>query len=121
MTETDPHGTDPHQAGAKLDAGKIRAALVLSRFPRALWKVCEVGTFGANKYTDDGWLSVPNGQARYADAETRHQLKTWMGEELDPDSKLMHQAHKCWNALAELELLLREREKQNVTQQAVAR
>lgn len=104
MTEVDPNGTNQHEAGAKLDAGKVRVGLVLGSFPRALWKVCEVGTFGAAKYTDDGWLEVDNGEARYADAGLRHYLKSCMGESHDPDSGLEHLAHEAWNALARLEL-----------------
>lgn len=35
MTELDPHGTPPNEPGAKLDAGKTRAGLVLGGFARA--------------------------------------------------------------------------------------
>ena len=111
MTESDPHGTDQHSAGAKLDAGKIRVGLVLGNFPRALWKVSEVGTFGAAKYTDNGWLEVPDAEARYTDAQLRHYLKACMGESHDPDSGLEHLAHEAWNVLARLELELRRLEK----------
>jgi hypothetical protein len=52
MTETDPNGLDPHEPGAKLDAGKIRPQLVLGGFSRALEEVVKVGTYGANKYTE---------------------------------------------------------------------
>lgn len=106
-SEMDPHGIDQHQPGAKLDQGKIKAALVLGDFANALWAVCEIGTFGANKYTAHGWLSVPEGQERYDDAKMRHWLKDKMGENLDPDSNLNHLAHEAWNALARLELKIR--------------
>lgn len=108
MTEKDPLGLSQHAPGAKLDAGKVRAALVLDGFSRALWAVSEVGTFGANKYTDNGWMSVGNGLSRYADAAARHKLKRAAGEENDPDSNLKHLAHEAWNVLAQLELLLRK-------------
>jgi len=75
-TERDPHGADPHTPGAKLDAGKTRAGLVLGDFARALEQVSRVGTFGAQKYTDHGWLSVPGGVGRYTDAMLRH----WLAE-----------------------------------------
>ena len=106
--ETDPNGLDPHASGAKLDAGKVKAALVMGAFSRALLEVCKVGTFGANKYSDNGWLQVPDGQARYDDAQMRHWLESHIGEDVDPDSDLDHLAHEAWNALARLELKLRE-------------
>jgi hypothetical protein len=106
--ENDPTGRNPHEAGAKLDAGKLRAGLVLGDFSRALTEVCAVGTFGANKYTPHGWLSVPDAQQRYTDAMMRHWLKDQTGEVVDPDSGLSHKAHFAWNALAILELTLRD-------------
>lgn len=110
-TEVDPTGRSPQDAGAKLDSGKVRPGLVLGGFARALWAVSEVGTFGANKYSDNGWVSVPNGESRYDDAGMRHWLKDKMGEKVDDDSKLRHLAHEAWNALAVLDLALREAEK----------
>lgn len=105
--EEDPTGRGAHDPGAKLDAGKIRADLVLGGFARALIEVAKVGTKGAVKYTDNGWMEVPNGEARYADARQRHYLKRRAGEKVDSDSGLRHLAHEAWNVLAELELALR--------------
>lgn len=104
--ERDPHGADAHSPGAKLDAGKADSSLLLS-FGRALNAVAEIGTFGAKKYTRDGWESVPEGFIRYTAAMMRHLLKEKY-EEDDPDSGLLHAAHAAWNALARLELMLRE-------------
>ena len=112
--EVDPTGRSPQDAGAKLDSGKVRPGLVLGGFARALWAVSEVGTFGANKYSDNGWVSVPNGESRYDDAGLRHWLKDKMGEKQDDDSKLRHLAHQAWNALAVLDLALREAENNKV-------
>jgi len=106
--ETDPNGLPQHVSGAKMDEGKIRPSLVLGSFTRALTKVCEVGTFGANKYTDNGWLDVANGKERYDDAMVRHWLKLQTGEVLDPETKIEHQAHLAWNALAVLEKMMRD-------------
>lgn len=106
---TDPNGIDQHAPGAKLDNGKPRHGLVLGAFANALTEVAKVGTFGANKYSDNGWLSVPNGLARYTDAMLRHHFAEAGGEELDEDSGLRHAAHRAWNALAVLELALREK------------
>jgi hypothetical protein len=99
--------TAPQQPGVKLDAGKPRLSLVLGAFCRALDQVGQVGTFGAMKYSDNGWLSVPDGEARYTDALFRHLLAEARGEWLDSESQLPHAAHLAWNALARLELALR--------------
>ena len=108
MSEKDPYGLDQHAAGAKLDAGKIRLGLVLGGFSRALYQVGVVGTVGAVKYTDNGWMSVTDGQARYTDAMIRHLLAEFDGEIFDTDTGLYHAAQAAWNALARLELLLKE-------------
>ena len=102
-TEKDPHGKDQHEPGAKMDANKPRMGLVLLGFSRALVEVCEVGTAGAAEYSDSGWEQVPNGVERYTDAMLRHALG--VGDEI-----VSHEAQTAWNALARLELLLRQRE-----------
>jgi hypothetical protein len=105
--ESDPSGIDQHSPGAKLDAGKPMAGL-LGDFGLALMEVAKLGTFGAEKYSRSGWESVENGQERYKDACWRHILKR-NREDIDPDSGLDHLAAVAWNALAELELKLREK------------
>ena len=105
--EADPNGKDPHTPGAKLDAGKTRLSLVFNGFANALEEVGRVGTMGAQKYTDNGWVSVPNGAERYTDAMYRHLLAEATGEEFDEGSELLHAAHVAWNALARLELVIR--------------
>lgn len=110
--EADPvHGTDLNKPGTKADAGKPRPALVLGGFARALKEVVKVGTYGAVKYTDNGWMEVPNGLERYDDAKLRHWLDEKCGVAVDRDTQLMHAAHEAWNALARLDLLVREQEK----------
>jgi len=106
--ESDPHGKHQHETGAKLDAGKPRLGLVLGAFANALVEVGKVGTYGAQKYTDNGWLDVPKGKARYTDALLRH-IFAETNETHDPDTLLLHAAHAAWNALARLELILRKR------------
>jgi hypothetical protein len=69
-----------------------------------------VGTFGAEKYTDNGWMDVPDGEARYTDALLRHVLADLGGRSKDEESGLLHAAHAAWNALAVLDLKLRELE-----------
>lgn len=109
--ESDPNGISANTPGAKLDAGKVRPSLVLGGFARALWEVSKVGTYGATKYTDNGWMEVADGDKRYDDAKMRHWLKEKMGEKCDKDTNLTHLAHEAWNALARLDLHIRETEK----------
>lgn len=103
LTEQDPNGLSPHVPGAKLDATKPNCDLVFGGFSNALLEVARVGTFGARKYTDNGWKSVPNGVNRYRSAAYRHLLSN---DFLDNDSNLPHLAQAAWNCLAALELLL---------------
>lgn len=113
--EKDPSGLSQNIPGAKLDYGKPDMDLVFGAFSRALIEVAKVGTFGAKKYSPNGWLIVPNGIKRYTSAELRHYFKEEIEGLYDEDSGLLHKAHKAWNALATLELELRklgnEREK----------
>lgn len=106
--ESDPNGLDPHAPGAKLDAGKNRLGLVLGGFARALEQVGLVGTGGAVTYSDNGWKEVDDGIARYEDAMLRHWVEIKKGNAQDPKTGLLHQAHLAWNALAVLELMLKE-------------
>ena len=92
LRESDPRGKNPHEPGAKLDAGKNRVGLMVSDFPRALEAVAEVATYGANKYTPHGWVSVPDGLERYTDAMHRHLLAEARGEKFDAESGLEHAA-----------------------------
>lgn len=110
-SEADPLGKNPHEPGAKLDAGKpcLYRGLI-DYFPRAIEQVATVSTFGASKYAWKGWETVPDGVARYSDAMVRHLAKEGKGEVYDPDSGLLHAAHTAWGALARLELLMREQE-----------
>lgn len=110
MKEKDPNGINAHESGAKLDAGKpqVRKGL-LEQFPRACMAVAEVSTFGADKYTWGGWREVENGIERYGDAEQRHVCKAVIEGDVDAESGLLHAAHEAWNALARLELILREK------------
>lgn len=100
--ETDPYGKSPHESGAKLDQGKVKAG-VLHDFSEALFQVAQVGTYGAEKYTRGGWQSVPNGAERYFDAFWRHLLESRY-QECDDDTGLSHLAHAAWNLLAVIEL-----------------
>ena len=105
MKEEHSLGIDAHAPGAKLDSGKPDMGLLLT-FGRALEAVAEVATFGADKYSRDGWVSVPDGIHRYTAAMLRHAVEE-PREMCDKDSGLLHAAHTAWNAMARLELMLR--------------
>ena len=109
--EKAPDGLDQHEAGAKLDDGKVLADDIMRMFARALWSVCELGTKGAIKYTLGGWAYVENGKVRYANAQMRHKFDEWIGGEgaTDADTEVLHATADAWNVLARLELQLRER------------
>ena len=108
IDEKDPLGLPASAPGAKLDAGKPKAGLVVMGFADAIAAVIDIGTFGANKYSEGGWSQVPDGEKRYTDAMIRHLLAE-KHEATDKDSGLLHAAHLAWNALARLQLMI-ERE-----------
>lgn len=76
--------------GVKLDAGKPRWDL-LPTTPLA--EVVGVLTFGALKYSADGWHHVPEPRARYYAAALRHIVAYQRGETVDPESGHHHLAH----------------------------
>ena len=101
---------DLHAPGAKDDKAKPMAGVLLD-FSRALQLVADVGTYGAKKYTRQGWCVVPEGSQRYTDALVRHLLAMDVDPDgLDKETGLPHLAHVAWNALAVLELQARRKE-----------
>lgn len=48
----------------KLGAGKEPMRLIMHAMPRALLEVGKVGAYGAAKYSQNGWLSVPDAVPR---------------------------------------------------------
>lgn len=107
VKEIDPTGRNPHEPGAKLDSGKPMPDLILDGMSLAIMEVAKVATMGAKKYSENGWLTVPDGVLRYRRAGDRHRLYR-RDEAYDPESELLHLAHEAWNRLAELELTLRD-------------
>ena len=74
----------------KHDANKPRWDL----FPLSVAQgVVDVLTFGADKYTDDGWKHVPDGERRYFAALMRHLAAYQSGELVDEESGLSHLDH----------------------------
>lgn len=104
---------DQHAPGAKLDTGKPDMSLLLM-FGKALHEVARVGTGGKIKYTRGGWQEVDDGINRYTAALLRHLMQEHY-DKMDSDlvaylgEETYHAAHTAWNALARLELMLREK------------
>lgn len=84
------------EKGVKLDQGKVRMELLPLD---ALEEVAKVLTFGAIKYTDNGWQEVEDGYERYKGALLRHLTAISKGEEYDPESGLLHESHVACCAL----------------------
>lgn len=78
----------------KYDDGKLRWDLAPFK---EFEQVVEVLTFGANKYRDNGWMSVET--HRYQAALMRHFAAYMRGESVDPESGLSHLAHAATNAI----------------------
>ena len=115
LGEVDPDGKDPKTGGAKLDNGKSPVSQgVLQYFPRALCEVANLSGAGAAKYSWKGWETVEDGINRYNNALSRHQLYEAIEGLYDDQpggTGLLHATAVAWNALAALELLLRELER----------
>lgn len=104
-----------HTPGAKDDENKLRAGLVLGGFSNALTEVCRVGTYGAEKYSENGWMHVPDGKNRYKDAAMRHLLEHMGGVMFNyEDGNVRHLAQVCWNLLAVLEFEIAEEQADQV-------
>lgn len=111
LKETDPTGKNPHEAGYKPDYGKPPVITgVLQHFPRAIRKIAETTEWGRKDHKWDGWKDVPNGAIRYTDALGRHLIDEIIDGPIDPRTDLLHAAQVAWNALARLELILKEKE-----------
>ena len=88
MNTTDKLELKSH--GVKYDSGKPRMDLLQLEVEKEIAKVL---TFGAEKYSPNGWQSVPNAESRYFAALLRH-LTAWQsGEDHDAESGLSHLAH----------------------------
>lgn len=94
--------------GRKLDTGKAPVWQgVFQYFAKALKAVAEVSRYGKEKYkleySDINWSRVDGAIERYSDAIARHTVDPFIDGPYDPESKLLHSAHRAWNALAVLE------------------
>jgi hypothetical protein len=113
--EADPNGKDSHEPGAKMDSGKVPVIRgMFQYFPRACSAVANVSHVGANKYTWNGWETVPDGINRYTDALGRHLLSEKTEGLIDKDTGCLHAAQVAWNAMARLELILKAGEQHGI-------
>jgi hypothetical protein len=106
-------GIEQHEKGAKLDSGKSQLRFLLY-FRRSLEAVADLAAQGAFKYTEGGFLEVEDGFNRYTDAMMRHLFKELETEYVvdDPEwiNGVLEATAVAWNALARLEMKLKENE-----------
>ena len=101
--ETTENVQQLHLPGMKYDEGKPNLSLVFGGFSKALVDVGQIGTFGARKYTPNGWKEVDNLTERYISALLRHLFSTMANDKFDPETGRLHLSHVAWNALAILQ------------------
>lgn len=96
--------------GTKYDGAKIRMDLLPFE---ALEAVAEVLTFGAKKYTDNGWQKVDCAESKNSAALLRHLIAVQRGERFDAESGLLSAAHMAARALFILWFEIQKRKKEN--------
>lgn len=80
----------------KKDQGKLQYSLIEPTFLRDLAKVL---TMGAEKYSADGYKTVPDGKKRYTDALLRHVVDAMLGIKVDAESGLSPWSHVAANCM----------------------
>jgi len=94
----------------KKDEGKPAVGQMKGDFPRALMMLAKLTSYGIKEGKAAGeWKSIPNAEARFEDAHGRHDLLMHT-EYRDKESMFPHAAHRAWDAMAVLELILIEEE-----------
>lgn len=103
--------------GRKDDSGKPPVTQFLRQFPKAIAYLSLVSQYGHNKYGEgeneanwDNWKFVENAKFRYEQAIGRHLLER--SESLD-ESGYYSIAHAAWDAIAVLEKLLEETDRES--------
>lgn len=100
-----------NKGAVKYDKGKPPVVtMFMHYFPRAIRAVSWVSEFGARKYEAYGYINVEDALQRYANAGGRHLLEQspLMGGLYDEESGLADAAQEAWNAMAKLELMLKD-------------
>ena len=110
------YDTEP-ETGVKNDSGKLPYYIVLfKQFPLALQEVMKCSAAGNNKYhkTDKDWQNfarVEGADIRYKNAMLRHMSETGSVKDMEEYGGMTHEAAVVWNALADLEVSLRNKNK----------
>ena len=94
----------------KDDSEKIRMDLLPFE---SLEAVAKVLTFGAKKYTDNGWKEIKNAEQENVAALLRHLSKYLRGEKHDEESGLSHLSHMATRALFLVYFEEKSRDKKN--------
>lgn len=74
--------------------------------PTALRILAQVAAFGGKKYERSNYLKGYDWSLSF-DALQRHLMAFWEGEDVDPESGLLHTAHASWHCLALTSFLTR--------------
>lgn len=102
-----------YDSGVKHDSDKLPYFTVLfKQFPNALREVVKCSAAGHEKYkaTDLDWQNfsrVDRAETRYKDAMLRHMTEEGVVEDMSAYGEVTHEAAVVWNALADLEIKLR--------------
>lgn len=102
-------------SGIKNDSDKLPYYTVLfKQFPLALQEVMRCSKAGNNKYheTDEDWMNfsrVDNAEIRYRNAMLRHMSEYGSVEDMEEYGGMTHEGAVVWNALADLEVNLRNK------------
>lgn len=106
------------EKGVKNDSGKLPYYIVLfKQFPLALQEVMKCSQAGHNKYyaTDSkdwqNFARVEGADIRYKNAMLRHMSETGSVKDMEEYGGMTHEAAVAWNALADLEVSLRNKNK----------
>lgn len=122
-SETTENIQQLHLPGMKYDEGKPNLSLVFGGFNKALLDVGYIGTFGARKYTPNGWKEVDNLYERYSSALLRHMfaaMSSRVKDIYDNETGRLHLAHVAWNALALTEHMLKAIDYDKYNKEALA-
>ena len=94
----------------KHDEGRPAVGQMTADFPRALLMLAKLTSYGIKEGKAAGeWKNILNAQVRFEDALGRHNLEMHIHSR-DQESMLPHAAHRAWDAMAVLELILMEQE-----------
>lgn len=111
ILEEEPEISVNALGGIKEKEGKVQYGYLLKDLPRACTSVTKVLMYGGKKYDRLNWSKVQDED--YEEALLRHQMKIFLGEELDPETKEPHLSHLICNAMFLLEKKLRRLESEN--------